>query len=501
MRLALLEQGGEPGGIVQRRRDRRDDRRRGLGLAQLPADFLAQRQQPGMIGRLLQALLDLQQADLVGAISLVTERPAQELVGFAPALLGLGFLPLRRLDFLPLGFGSLPLGEFGLMAGDVLLALAFRPFGQNRLLQGPQIRVVGHGLQALFDVDQAHVERAFLPGALGLFQELFGLQLGLSGLVLVGDLAVHLVAQRQQDGMVGHELQPLLDAGQAVRQSARLLVSDRLRQQLVGLGLALGGQVDGGRFRRPGRRRNGQRRSRWRRGRRPIQEQIAARDHRAGQGRRQGDSDFPAEPACGSRGVARGRHQSFPRAGQAGGRFDGIQSGDDFLAVLKPLVGVFVQQLVQQRLKASQLGRQLRDGSGHMHHRQGKAVFGGVGHVAGQHLVEQHAEAVQVGAGIHRLAANLLRAHVARRADGQAGPGHDRGAAEGFGDAEVGQHRAAVFAEQDVLGLDVAVDDVAAVGVVQGAGHGAGDGQASCSGKPSRMRCCSVPPGKYSIDR
>ena len=363
------------------------------------------------------------------------------------------------------------------MAGDVLLALAFRPFGQNRLLQGPQIRVVGHGLQALFDVDQAHVERAFLPGALGLFQELFGLQLGLSGLVLVGDLAVHLVAQRQQDGMVGHELQPLLDAGQAVRQSARLLVPDRLRQQLVGLGLALGGQVDGGRSRRSGRRRNGQRRSRWRRGRRPIQEQIAARDHRAGQGRRQGDSDFPAEPVCGSRGVARGRHQSFPRSGQAGGRFDGIQGGDDFLPVLKPLVGVFVQQLVQQRLKASQFGRQLRDGSGHMHHRQSKAVFGGVGHVAGQHLVEQHAEAVQVGAGIHRLAANLLRAHVARRADGQAGPGHDRGAAEGFGDAEVGQHRAAVFAEQDVLGLDVAVDDVAAVGVVQGAGHGAGDGQ------------------------
>ena len=109
-----------------------------------------------------------------------------------------------------------------------------------------------------------------------------------------------------------------------------------------------------------------------------------------------------------------------------------------------------------------------------MHHRQRKAVVGVIGHIAGEHLVKQDAEAVQISAGVYVLAANLLWTHVARSADGQAGAGHPGGAAQGFGDAKVGQHRAAVFAEQDILRLDIAMNNAAMVRVVQGFGDGAG---------------------------
>jgi len=217
----------------------------------------------------------------------------------------------------------------------------------------------------------------------------------------------------------------------------------RLREQLIGLGSPLGGKIDDWRSRLPIWRRNGER---WGRRGWPVQKQVSARDHRAGQGCRQRYPDFPAEVARWRWSVADGWREGFPIAGRAGGRFDDTQRGGDFLAVLKPLVRVFFQQFVQQRLKAGQFGRQFRDRGGDVHHRQSEAVFGGIGNIAGQHFVEQHAEAVQVGAGVYRLAANLLRAHVAWRADGQTGAGHDRGAAESFGDAEVGQYRAAVFA-------------------------------------------------------
>ena len=57
--------------------------------------------------------------------------------------------------------------------------------------------MVGHGLQALLDVHQAHVQRAFLASLLGPFQKLLGLQHGLPllfpglpGPFFLADLAV-----------------------------------------------------------------------------------------------------------------------------------------------------------------------------------------------------------------------------------------------------------------------------------------------------------------------
>jgi hypothetical protein len=55
-----------------------------------------------------------------------------------------------------------------------------------------------------------------------------------------------------------------------------------------------------------------------------------------------------------------------------------------------------------------------------------------------------------------------------RRAVALAGLGH----ADAAGDAPVHQADLAVAADHDVLGLDVAVDDAALVGVVEGLEHG-----------------------------
>ena len=99
----------------------------------------------------------------------------------------------------------------------------------------------------------------------------------------------------------------------------------------------------------------------------------------------------------------------------------------------------------------------------------------GEGRLPGQHLVQDAGQAVEIGAAVHvGVAGRLLRAHVGRRAHDHAGLGERAVAAQRLADAEVG-HQGRAFVEQDVLGLDVAVDHVVAVGVVQRGGDLAGD--------------------------
>ena len=116
------------------------------------------------------------------------------------------------------------------------------------------------------------------------------------------------------------------------------------------------------------------------------------------------------------------------------------------------------------------------------------------GRVAGEHLVENHAEAVDVGARIDVVVGALLGRHVARRADQRAGLGERveraRGVLLQLGDAEV-QHldeqRVVVVArEDDVRGLEVAVDDAAAVRVLDAVGDLAGDGRGFVEGERAR---------------
>ena len=123
---------------------------------------------------------------------------------------------------------------------------------------------------------------------------------------------------------------------------------------------------------------------------------------------------------------------------------------------------------------APALGRQAGGVGGH--HLGHDGLRGGPGErrLADQHLVGDGAEGVHVGAGGDgALAHGLLGRHVVRRAERHAGLGHPAAAAragDGQRDAEVGHQRAAVV-QQDVLGLDVAVDHPVPVGVVEGGGH------------------------------
>ena len=96
---------------------------------------------------------------------------------------------------------------------------------------------------------------------------------------------------------------------------------------------------------------------------------------------------------------------------------------------------------------------------------------------ARHHVVERRAAAEQVGArGRVRAAADLLRRHVLRRADGQSGFGEPCAPrlAHGQRDAEV-RHLGLALDQEDVLGLDVPVDHPLAVGVVERPGDGTGE--------------------------
>ena len=116
-------------------------------------------------------------------------------------------------------------------------------------------------------------------------------------------------------------------------------------------------------------------------------------------------------------------------------------------------------------------GHRIAQPPGDQRLRRGPGVRG----LAGQHLVEHAGETVHVAPGIGvPLAHGLLRTHVGGRAQREPGPRealapvvHRR-----QGDPEVADHRVAGL-EQDVLGLDVAVNHAAPVGEFQGIGHGA----------------------------
>ncbi len=112
-------------------------------------------------------------------------------------------------------------------------------------------------------------------------------------------------------------------------------------------------------------------------------------------------------------------------------------------------------------------------------------VGAGEGRFAGEHLVGHRAERVHVAARPDlAFAHGLFGRHVGRRAERHAGLGHAgaAGLLHGERDAEVGDQGLAIL-QQDVLGLDVAVDDAALVGELEGAGHFLGEPEGVIDGE------------------
>lgn len=94
------------------------------------------------------------------------------------------------------------------------------------------------------------------------------------------------------------------------------------------------------------------------------------------------------------------------------------------------------------------------------------------GDAAGDHVVEGCAEGVDVGAVVDvDLSANLLGADVVGCSVGAAGLGHGGFEVGHFaGETHVGELGDMLAGEHDIFGLDVAVDEAAFVGVVEGFG-------------------------------
>ena len=101
----------------------------------------------------------------------------------------------------------------------------------------------------------------------------------------------------------------------------------------------------------------------------------------------------------------------------------------------------------------------------------GLRVGARVRHLARKHLIQDGAECVDVGARVERaLTGGLLRTHVARRAYDQPGGGQAVGLVPGSRDTEVRDQGGSVRREQQVFGLDVAMQDAVLMGIFEGAG-------------------------------
>jgi hypothetical protein len=102
-------------------------------------------------------------------------------------------------------------------------------------------------------------------------------------------------------------------------------------------------------------------------------------------------------------------------------------------------------------------------------HRHADRAVGIEGDLAGEHLVEHHAQGVEVALGADPIPHGLLGGHVLRRAEHEAAV-RERGLGGGPGYAEVRHLGVPGGGEQDVVGLDVPVDDARLVGDAEGLG-------------------------------
>ncbi len=186
-------------------------------------------------------------------------------------------------------------------------------------------------------------------------------------------------------------------------------------------------------------------------------------------------------------------------ASGSGVAFEALEVGSDLGRALVAQLTILFQSLVDDLF---QLGRQIgvdAHGGSRLAVQDGVKDYGGgvaaEGDDAGRHLVEDGSERKQVAAGVEFLALGLFRGHVRDGADGGARTGQKfdadrggglsvracgrRGVGRGrghFRQAEIENLGVAALGDENVGGLDVAMDDVFAVRGIERIGDF--DGQA-----------------------
>ena len=198
--------------------------------------------------------------------------------------------------------------------------------------------------------------------------------------------------------------------------------------------------------------------------------------------------------------------------GNIGERFE-IES--EIACRMEALRGILFQAMADDALER---GRNVARGFGKLgrlfFEDRAHGVGSGVaveGAFAGEHFVEDRAEGKDVGAVIGGLAADLLGRHVAGGAHDQCRVRWRRGrwarrrrSASDFGPGQLGQTEvedldAAVFGEEDVFGLEVAVDDALFVRGGEAAGDLQGILDRLAEGRAAvRRRSRSVSPSSSS---
>jgi putative transposase len=169
-----------------------------------------------------------------------------------------------------------------------------------------------------------------------------------------------------------------------------------------------------------------------------------------------------------------------PSMGSVGDAYDNAMA-ESFFGTLEGLVHRCLDMnrhgVAQLAHGPRAIGQQLRD---HRLHRRT-----GVRRIPRKHLIQHRAERVHVTPWIQfAVAGSLFGTHVFRGAEGQSGLRDTIPSSRTHrqGDSEVRHQRLAIL-KQDVPGFDIAVDDVASVGVVQRTGNLFGDPHRLLDGK------------------
>ena len=195
-------------------------------------------------------------------------------------------------------------------------------------------------------------------------------------------------------------------------------------------------------------------------------------------------SDAGCEPCTGSAVVEVGWAAAAAAATPAGrasrapaGRVARVRrtQGEELPGVGGPVVGVARRgdgdEVVERRRQAGDPAR--RRGHPAVHVLVGDVDGGVAGErlAAGEHLEEHQPGRVDVAAGVGDAALDLLGREVGDGAQQHALGARDGLAGHGPGQAEVGDLDGAVVVDDDVLGLDVAVDQALGVGLGERAQH------------------------------